>query len=200
MIKNTKYNAFCTLLEMLEDRKYNIPDEYKQIDINTFNYLYNNKKADIFINCHLNEEKKIYIKFIYDSYKPSIIKDYIFDINNDFLGNEKDKLILVFNKKPNNSILKINKEKEFNIVDIFWIDILQFNITKHEFVPKHELLEQDELNILMKKYNITNLLQFPIILRSDPIIKYYDFSPGRVCKITRPSITSYNHVYYRYIK
>ena len=39
MIKNTKYNAFCTLLEMLEDRKYNIPDEYKQIDINTFNYL-----------------------------------------------------------------------------------------------------------------------------------------------------------------
>ena len=50
MIKNTKYNAFCTLLEMLEDRKYNIPDEYKQIDINTFNYLYNNKKADIFIS------------------------------------------------------------------------------------------------------------------------------------------------------
>ena len=46
MIKNTKFNAFCTLLEMLEDRKYNIPDEYKQIDINTFNYLYNTLQLD----------------------------------------------------------------------------------------------------------------------------------------------------------
>lgn len=198
-VKET-YKAFCTVLEMAKDRNYIVPEEYTKVDFNTFNYLYINKKIDIYITKHSKIDKKLYIKFTYEQYKPSLIKECINHINKEFLGNKNDKIILILNEKPNNTILKISKEKQYNMIDIFWIDILQFNITKHNFVPKHELVNDEELQKIMKKYNITNLLQFPIILKTDPVIKYYDFPQGCICKITRPSITVYTHVFYRYIK
>ena len=195
------YQSYKTIIEMVEDRKYIIPNEYKEIDLNTFKYLYNTDNGlDIFIKEHSSEQKKLYIKFTYENYKPSSIKKFITDVCTKYLNNKNDKLLLILNDKPNNAILKISKESMYNMVDIFWTDILQFNITKHKFVPKHELLSNNELKFIMTKYKIINLLQFPIILKSDPVIRYYDFPSGSVCKITRPSVTTYEHIYYRYIK
>lgn len=195
-----KYNARLTVIEMLEDRGYIVPKEYKEVDLDTYRYLYNNKNIDMFVDKHKTEDKKIYVKCTFSNLKPSIIKDYIHEIEETYIHNPEDKLLFILNDKPNNSILKIPLDPEYNRVEINWIDNLQFNITKHRLVPKHELLEQTDLEILMEKYQITNLTQFPVILKTDAIIKYYDFKPGNVCKITRPSPTSLNHVYYRYIK
>ena len=195
-----KYTARLTIIEMLEDRGYIIPDMYKDVDLDTFRYLHNNKNIDMFIEKHKTENKKIYVKFTFSNLKASIIRGYIDEIVTEYINGIDDKLLLILNDKPNNSILKIPKVHDYNMVEINWVNKLQFNITKHKLVPKHELLEKEDLETLIDIYKITNLSQLPVILKNDPIIKYYDFKPGNVCKITRPSPTSLNHVYYRYIK
>ena len=42
----------------------------------------------------------------------------------------------------------------------------------------------------MKKHNLTTKNQFPFINRNDPVVKYYNFKPGNVCKITRTNDVS----------
>ena len=38
------YSAYLTMIEMLKDREYNVPDHYNDIDFVLFKELYNNDK------------------------------------------------------------------------------------------------------------------------------------------------------------
>ena len=49
----------------------------------------------------------------------------------------------------------------------------------------------------MKRYNITDKVQFPNISRFDPVARAIGLRPGQVCGITRPSKTSIESNYYR---
>jgi DNA-directed RNA polymerase I, II, and III subunit RPABC1 len=66
-------------------------------------------------------------------------------------------------------------------IELFHSDDLQFNITKHILVPKHELLDEKEAKKFKKTYG-TNI---PIILKNDPVSRFYDFRRGDIIKITR---------------
>ena len=124
------YNAYKTILELCEDRNYVVPKDYHDINFETFKYLYNNKKNDIFCEKHKNLKKKIYIKFINNNkIKPNNIREFITNITADYLSNDEDELIIILKTKPNNSILKIEKEKDFKHSEILWLGLLQFNIT-----------------------------------------------------------------------
>lgn len=74
----------------------------------------------------------------------------------------------------------------------------QVDITRHELVPKHILLNEKEKEELLKKYGIT-LRQLPRILVTDPVIKILNGKPGDVVKIIRKSPTAGESVYYRII-
>lgn len=74
----------------------------------------------------------------------------------------------------------------------------QVDITKHELVPKHILLDEKEKEELLKKYGIT-LRQLPRILVTDPVIKILNGKPGDVVKIIRKSPTAGESIYYRII-
>jgi len=74
----------------------------------------------------------------------------------------------------------------------------QVDITKHELVPKHILLNDKEKEELFKKYGI-NLRQLPRISLTDPVIKTLDGKPGNVVKIIRKSSTAGETLYYRVI-
>lgn len=76
----------------------------------------------------------------------------------------------------------IDETKEFKI-ELFHVDELQFNITKHYLVPKHEMhCKKGTKNcIKFKKMHSDN---FPILLRNDPISRFYDYEKGDVIKIT----------------
>ena len=67
----------------------------------------------------------------------------------------------------------------------------------HKLVPPHRILNEEELGDVKKKYNITNIDQFPHISRFDPVAKLLGMRPGQVCEITRPSKTSVITKYYR---
>lgn len=66
-------------------------------------------------------------------------------------------------------------------IELFNADDLQFNITEHRLVPKHVLLNSDQAHDFKQKYG-TNI---PVLLRTDAISRFFDFTKGDVIKIIR---------------
>jgi DNA-directed RNA polymerase subunit H (RpoH/RPB5) len=79
-------------------------------------------------------------------------------------------------------------------------DILQFNITKHDLVPKHIICPNDEISQVLKKYSLQNISQLPVISKDDAIMRYYNYKSNSVIKILRHSKTSGTYTFYRYVK
>ncbi len=73
---------------------------------------------------------------------------------------------------------------------------LKFDITTHVLVPKHEKATDEEIDALLKKFNIS-IKQLPMIKNNDPAIKTSALKAGEVVKITRKSPTVGDYVYYR---
>jgi len=192
-------NARNVVVEMLEDRGFIVNDEYKNVDDETLKYLYYIKSYDIFCKEHVKDNTKIYAKFIYTAkIKPTIFKEYITTLFSETLNPEQDKIILILQENPSKTLVKI--AASFKNCEIFNINNLQINITKHSLVPKHSLISETEVNELTEKYNLSSIYQLPVISRQDPIVRYYNFPSNRVCKIVRYSKTSVEHIFYRYIK
>lgn len=83
-------------------------------------------------------------------------------------------------------------------VQVFELRELQFNITKHTLVPKHELItDETEIHELIKIHNLKARTQLPFILKTDPVARYYNAKTGNVMRITRWSPTSGEHIVYR---
>ncbi|MGM5483971.1 MAG: DNA-directed RNA polymerase subunit H [Nanobdellota archaeon] len=66
----------------------------------------------------------------------------------------------------------------------------------HDFIPKHEKIEQKEKEEFLKKYN-TSLQSMPKIAKKDPAIAHLDVKVGDIIKITRKSETAGETVFFR---
>lgn len=75
---------------------------------------------------------------------------------------------------------------------------MKFDVLKHELVPQHEILPEEEANELLKKFNVTRG-QIPKILVSDPAAKKIGAKIGDVVKITRNSKTAGKSIFYRVV-
>ena len=193
------FSAWKTSLELIKSRNYSYNPIYDKITIEEFKIMYIKRICDIISNEN-DEKHKIYIKFIVNSkIKPSHLIDIIDEINRDYI-NIDDELLIVLKVKPNNTVLKIAKEKEYKNIQLMWVKQLKFNPTTHILVPKHIKCTKEEIDEITEIYKITNKLQFPIILRDDPIVKFYNFKSGDIIKIVRNSPTIGISNYYRYVK
>jgi len=76
--------------------------------------------------------------------------------------------------------------------------VKKLEISKHELVPKHILLSEEEKEDVLKKYGIT-LRQLPRILETDPAIKEMNAKPGDVVKIIRKSPNAGESLYFRVV-
>ncbi|MBI5332560.1 MAG: DNA-directed RNA polymerase subunit H [Candidatus Aenigmarchaeota archaeon] len=74
----------------------------------------------------------------------------------------------------------------------------EIDVFQNMFVPKHEILEEDEKLILLKKLNATEK-QLPKIKTSDPAIKAIAAKKGDVVRITRNSRIAGKALYYRVV-
>ncbi len=66
-------------------------------------------------------------------------------------------------------------------IELFSSDDLQFNITKHVLVPRHIKLTKEEAKDFKTKFGT----DIPILLRSDPISKFYNYCKGDIIKVIR---------------
>lgn len=74
------------------------------------------------------------------------------------------------------------------------------NITKHELVPRHVLLSEEEKSAVAAKYNVVSDKQWPQIPLKDPLCQYYDFRRGELIEITRKlGGVKENDYYYRLV-
>ena len=92
---------------------------------------------------------------------------------------EGDTIIFVVKDKINNiesyeSLIGTYLEQNKIMVQIFWIDTLLTNITKHELVPTMRILNDEEKQDVFNKANISNYVQMPLILKTDPVAKFDD--------------------------
>jgi DNA-directed RNA polymerase subunit H len=69
-------------------------------------------------------------------------------------------------------------------VQMFGLENFLFNVSDHQFVPKHELASKEDIDLLMIQYNISNLKNLPSIKWLDPQAKYIGARPKSVLKIT----------------
>ncbi len=74
----------------------------------------------------------------------------------------------------------------------------EFDILKHELVPEHTILNENEKKELFEKMNITER-NLPKILTNDPVVKEIEAKEGDVLKIVRKSSTAGISVYYRVV-
>lgn len=65
-------------------------------------------------------------------------------------------------------------------------------------MPKHEILEEKEVKLILKKYGITKE-ELPKIKEEDPVAKTIGAVKGQVLKITRRSPTVGESIYYRLV-
>lgn len=197
------FRARRTVLDMMKDRGYNIPPE---LYINTKDELkrkYYAKTLDFMIHVAPKDKlQPVCIKWVIAiKTKPNAVKEMIDTIQSQHAEDDMTpKIMLIFKTKPNTNILKILKEKEYKGNEMFWLNNLVINITHHFLVPKHEKITEDEVKKLMMELYITNRLNLPIMLKTDPIARYLDLSSGDVVRITRFSPTSGQYYSYRVVK
>ena len=174
------------LIEMISDRGFCV-DNIDFSNVHSTNYNF---------DC-IKENLHLYIIYISSNSKTIDLKNHIEKINN--LQTDKEiEIIFIFQEKPNSNMLKFLEK--YNYCSYFCVNNLQVNITKHRLVPKHELINSEEIDNLMKKHNLVSKNQLPYIDRNDAVIKYYNFKPGNICKITRTNDVSSEVIFYRLIK
>ena len=90
-------------------------------------------------------------------------------------------------------------------VQLFNVRTLMFNVTKHEIVPNHRLLDNwtdsETIERIKRTYNMQSLSKNnPVIPLNDPVAKFIGLRRGQLCEITRTNQTSGTFVTYRYCK
>jgi DNA-directed RNA polymerase subunit H (RpoH/RPB5) len=82
-------------------------------------------------------------------------------------------------------------------IEFFTLREMQYNVTRHECVPRHSLMTPAEEEEAMRRYRLSSRFQFHIILTSDPVARYLGLKHGNIVKIERYSPTAGTSVNYR---
>lgn len=72
----------------------------------------------------------------------------------------------------------------------------QFDVLKHRFVPRHEVLPEEDAADVLERYKIRPE-QLPRLLVTDPAAMAIGARPGELIKITRDSQVAGETVAYR---
>jgi len=200
------YKSRKTILELMKKQNYNT-DEYDNFSINEVNSMFQNKQLDMLLeqeteNPETKRKTKIYIRYyLAKKLGAPNIQEMIDDLFNlEEILTKNDTLMIITKDDINETMTNLLKhiwEQDSIMLVIQGIKRLQINILDHVLVPSHRVLSTDEVDVIKKKYNITDNTQFPDISRFDPIAQIIGIRPGQVCEIIRPSKTAINGLYYR---
>jgi DNA-directed RNA polymerase I, II, and III subunit RPABC1 len=173
--------AIKVLSEMITDRNYTIDYSYNEIR--------ENEEKEPFCIRGRNRDNDVILCFISDEDKLNIqgIKDRISVMNRE--GSKR--CIIVYRTSVTSSAKKSLETLEYDF-ELFAIQELQLNITKHRLVPRHTIASPSEKSELDKNYKG----KIPILLQTDAVSRYYAFQKGDYVRITRKN----GAVMYRHVK
>ena len=87
----------------------------------------------------------------------------------------------------------------FNNYHVINYKLLYINITNHIFVPKHEIISENEKNELIDKYYLKDLTDLSCISFQDPQVIFIGGKINDVIKITRISDTAETSLIYKLV-
>lgn len=119
------------------------------------------------------------------------VKEYISYLHNMNINH----CIIIYTNSVTSMAKKLLENSVDVTIEIFTVKELQYNITKHRFVPKHIRLSEEESKEFKKKYGT----KFPVLLRTEPVSKFYNFKRGDIIKIIRNE-NGTNYVCHRIVK
>jgi len=197
----TIYKSRQTIIKQLEALGYNVTD-YEQFSINEIDAMYSNDQLDMLVT-RATDGKKIYVKYLINI--KQLRKDNLDQLVEDLYDIEtvlekKDTLVIITNDEPNDTIitkLKYLYDHSGIFLVIHHIKRLQFNVLKHELVPKATILSTEEVENIKKKYNLHTTSQLPEISRFDPQALALCLRPKEIIQIDRKSNTALLYSYYR---
>lgn len=144
------------ILEMLQDRKYQ--------------------------NITVESELEIYADGVYVSFsqEDSVSVDTIKRFISKLIEKKINHGIFVYPGTITSSAKKAVSVVD-NYIELFHLDTLKFNPTRHRLVPRHQLVDEKTAQVIKKKYG----KDLPRLLTTDAISRYYDFREGSIIEITR---------------
>ena len=185
MNKEQIVTSFDVILQMLRDRGIDVGE----VESEHINDVLRSDSLKQVIEIVINNIKIVYYTPL--KFKWADVKKYFEDTTTYSLYI----LVVQENITQNNmkSILALNLPLEIHL-----LNRLQFNITKHALVPKHEVIRgKENIDTVLAMYKVKNKYQLPIILKTDPIARYYGMKNGDLVKITRKSETAGEYIMYR---
>ena len=185
------HKSFDTIMEMLTDRGVDVSHINSTIltsiatDSHTFQVRIN---KDIIVLYHLKDKLQW----------PSIEKQLTEVLGkNENIANLQYIIVIA---APSYSLQFTRKLHELELdYQVFHIKTLQFNIYRHEMVPKHEVIRANspQIQIIIDNYKLVDRYKFPVILKADAMSKYLGLKKGDLVKITRDSPSSGEYILYR---
>lgn len=191
-----------TILEILEDRGFIIPDSDKLTLEEFIEWAGDDDEKTIrnaMMLCYENIEcEKI---LVYWPIEPSLGTNVKL-IYNEMIEKKIKKSIIVINTKVTSQSNKFIRDiaKLNYMLYIYTLAETQFNITKHRLVPKHIVCTLSEKKKLLSDYSITTK-QLPCIKSSDVMIRHLGAKKDQIIKIIRDSETQlgYQTISYRVV-
>mmetsp|Transcript_2870 Transcript_2870/g.6621 ORF Transcript_2870/g.6621 Transcript_2870/m.6621 type:complete len:232 (-) Transcript_2870:248-943(-) len=207
------YAVRRTICQMLQDRGYILsPEDSMELTLNSFHARFNEgetKQLTILAEKATDDEQKIMVFFpVADpsAKTKKVSVDAVKEIVK-LMKKESVSRSIVVVEKPllGHSQMVLDQEEEQQKllnnhwrVEIFLSGELKVNITRHELVPRHQVLSEEDKKNLLRRYHLQEK-HLPRIQKSDPIARYYGLDRKQVFKIVRPSETAGWYVTYRLV-
>lgn len=198
------YKSRQVLVDLLNKQGYNTED-YANFSINEVNTMTQNKQLDMLVEKPTIPDSptlKMYIRYyLGNSLKQQTVQEIIDDLFNlEQILTKKDILYIIVKDDMNETLTNLIKhiwEQDGIYIIVQSLKRLQFNLLDHSLVPPHRILNSVELELVKKKYNVSDILMLPEISRFDPVSQVIFVRPGEVVEIKRPSKTAVESLYYR---
>jgi len=117
-------------------------------------------------------------------------------------NNHNSGIIIVSPSRPSDSVLTVLRnyitDRQNPLIQIFEIRHLQFDISKHRYVPKHRILTDEEVTKMLEEFKIKNKEKIPKIDSQDAMAKWIGARPGDVIECIGLCETSGDNIRYRY--
>ena len=205
-IISTVFTSRNIILDLMGKQGYNIED-YANFSISEVNSMKQNNQLDMLLEKKEEDpvtkrKNKIYIRYyLGKTIRPANLQEMIDDLFNlEEILKKDDTLFIIIKDEINETLtneLKHIWETDGIFIVIESIKWLQFNVLDNKLQPKFDIVPESEVVNIMKKYNITDKIQFPDISRFDPVSRAIGLRPGQLCHIVRSSKTAIEADYYR---
>jgi DNA-directed RNA polymerase subunit H (RpoH/RPB5) len=104
-------------------------------------------------------------------------------------GSTTSHILMVVGAETNAAKEKVgvyNRVNPTHRLEVWRWDLCQFNLVRHVLVPRHSLATQEEFETISRIHHLA-AENFPGLLTTDPVCRWYDFPVGGMVKIERSS-------------